>query len=102
MKKLIKTRGGMEHVFFWEQCNDGFGYLLTPFEWDAQGYEGTVFSFGRDNGTILERASLRVASRLLGREIAWEDVDLPVYRQAPSTPTIQRLKDEFLASQENA
>ncbi|HMF33111.1 MAG TPA: neutral/alkaline non-lysosomal ceramidase N-terminal domain-containing protein [Candidatus Lokiarchaeia archaeon] len=102
LKELIKNQGGAGPVFFWELCNDGFGYLLTPFEWDAQGYEATVFSFGRDNGSILEQASLRVASRLLGRKITWEDVPLPVYRPAPSTKTIQRLKDEFLASQQNS
>ncbi|MHA1679702.1 MAG: neutral/alkaline non-lysosomal ceramidase N-terminal domain-containing protein, partial [Promethearchaeota archaeon] len=41
LKKIIKEHSGLEHVFCFQMCNDGFGYVVTPFEYDAQGYEVT-------------------------------------------------------------
>ncbi len=96
LKQLIKDQGDLKHVFLWELCNDGFGYVVTPFEHEAQGYEVIVFCFGKMNGTYIEQASIAVASRLLGRQILWADVSLPEHVQGPWPQKTLALKKEFL------
>ncbi len=96
LKQLIKDQGDLKHIYLWELCNDGFGYVVTPFEHDAQGYEVIVFCFGKMNGIYIEQASLATASRLLGRQIQWADVSLPEYEQGPWPRKTLALKKEFL------
>ncbi len=96
LKKLIKDQGGLKHVYLWELCNDGFGYVVTPFEHDAQGYEVIVFCFGKMNGNYIEQASIIAASRLLGRQVQCDDVPLPEFEQGPWPRKTLELKKEFL------
>ncbi len=100
LKKLVKEQAsqGVEHVFLFQLCNDGFGYIVTPFEHEANGYEVSIFCFGKRNGTIVEEASIKLASRVLGKRIEWKDVPLPVFRQAPWPEARQKTKDEWLQS----
>jgi hypothetical protein len=100
LKKLVKEQAGaaIDHVFLFQLCNDGFGYIVTPFEHEANGYEVSVFCFGKRNGTIVEDASIKLASRVLGKRIEWKDVPLPVFRQAPWPEARQKAKDEWSRS----
>ncbi len=96
LKQLIKDQGDLKHVYIWELCNDGFGYVVTPFEHEAQGYEVIVFCFGKMNGPYIEQASIAAASRLLDRQIQWADISLTEYEQGPWPRKILALKKEFL------
>jgi hypothetical protein len=62
----------------------------------------SVFCFGKRNGTIVEEASLRLASRVLTTPIEWKDITLPVYQQAPWPEARQKAKDEWLTRQKAA
>jgi hypothetical protein len=98
LKRLVKEQVSqdVEHVFLFQLCNDGFGYIVSPFEHEANGYEVTIFCFGKRNGTIVEEASLKLASRVLGKSIEWKDLPLPAFRQAPWPEIRQKAKDEWL------
>ncbi|NMC06329.1 MAG: hypothetical protein GYA24_14020 [Candidatus Lokiarchaeota archaeon] len=104
LKLLVKeqARAAVDHVFLFQLCNDGFGYIVTPFEHEANGYEVSIFCFGKRNGNIVEEASLLLASRVLGTAIEWKDVTLPVYQQAPWPEALQKAKNEWLARQKAA
>jgi hypothetical protein len=97
LKQLVKEQSspGVKYVFLFQMCNDGFGYIVSPFEHDASGYEVSVFCFGKRNGTIVEETSLKLASRMLGTSIKWKDVTLPAFRQAQWPATRQKAKDEW-------
>jgi Neutral/alkaline non-lysosomal ceramidase, N-terminal len=97
LKKLIVQDDKIDQVLFFELCNDTFGYVVTPFEHDASGYETTIFCFGRNNSPGLENATLEIASRLLKTTIPWEDVPLPVYNQAPWPIRRQEDREKYLA-----
>jgi hypothetical protein len=98
LKMLVKEQAGqgIEHVFLFQLCNDGFGYIVTPFEHEANGYEVSIFCFGKRNGTIVEEESIKLASRVLGKRIEWKDVPLPAFRQAPWPEARQKAKDEWM------
>ncbi|MFX0098796.1 MAG: neutral/alkaline non-lysosomal ceramidase N-terminal domain-containing protein [Candidatus Hodarchaeota archaeon] len=99
LKKLVKDQGKIDYVFFFQMCNDGFGYVVPPFEHEAKGYEVSIFCFGKNIGMIFEEGSLRVASRLLEKDIHWEDVDLPVFKQAEWRESSKKAKEEWLKKQ---
>lgn len=96
LKALVRETG-IQHVFLFQMCNDGFGYVVPHFEHDAKGYEVSIFCFGRENGAILERAAARVASRLTGARMEIRDVPLPEHRQAEWPPELRRERDAWLA-----
>ncbi len=104
LKQLVREQASqdVEHAFLFQLCNDGFGYVVTPFEHEANGYEVSIFCFGKGNGTIVENASLRLASRALGRRIEWKDVPLPVYRQALWPEERQKAKKKWMESQKSS
>nr|MDO8088697.1 neutral/alkaline non-lysosomal ceramidase N-terminal domain-containing protein [Candidatus Sigynarchaeum springense] len=104
LKTLVKEKAGaaIEHVFLFQMCNDGFGYVVTPFEHEAGGYEVSIFCFGKRNGSIIEEASLRLASRVLGKSIGWKDVPLPAFKQAPWPEARQKAREEWMARQKPA
>ncbi len=99
LKKLIKDQAGAGNAFLFQMCNDGFGYVVPEFEHDSSGYEVEIFCFGRMNGDIIEKATLKLASRILGKKIAWKDVQLPVFRQAEWTEDARLAKEAWLAKQ---
>ncbi|MEX2682646.1 MAG: neutral/alkaline non-lysosomal ceramidase N-terminal domain-containing protein [Candidatus Sigynarchaeota archaeon] len=104
LKKLVQEQAGtaIDHVFLFQMCNDGFGYVVTPFEHEAGGYEVSIFCFGKRNGFIIEAASLRLASRMLGKSIEWKDVPLPDFQQAPWPDARQKARDEWINLKQSA
>ncbi|MHA1792662.1 MAG: neutral/alkaline non-lysosomal ceramidase N-terminal domain-containing protein [Promethearchaeota archaeon] len=99
LKKLIKEQADLDHVFVFQMCNDGFGYVVTPFEHEAGGYEVSVFCFGKNNGKKMELEAISLASTILKKSLKWKNVRLPTFKQAPWPRNYQAQKDLWIEKQ---
>ncbi|MHA1368895.1 MAG: neutral/alkaline non-lysosomal ceramidase N-terminal domain-containing protein, partial [Promethearchaeota archaeon] len=91
LKSLIRQQSEFEYILAAELANGNIGYILTPEEYDMMGYE-FIISFGRNNAPLLEKAILKLVSKLGGKEIIWrKNSIIPYHEQVKGEPKLRDL-----------